>query len=276
MDVALATVTVISLSMAFAMGVVTWRLMREERLRSDARVAALMADLDRARGRDVGAVGQPASRARDVATPVQTTEPNPPRRRSVPAMPASTPARSAGSRLAPAAPEARPATALFGTQAGSPALLRRILATAAAAALVLAAVALGMLSSNTPSDPGTGSTPEPVELLSLAHAREGEYLEITGSIRNPPAGIEREQLSVMATVFDRNGTVVGTGQTPLPVSVLAPGGETPFTILLPDADRINRYRISFMQGHTNVPHVDRRTPGGQARSTTPSPWGARL
>jgi hypothetical protein len=274
MDVALATVTVMSLSMAFAMGVVTWRLMREERLRSDARVAALMADLERARGRDVGAVGQAASRARDVATPVPTTEPNQPRRRSVPAMPASAPARSAGSRMAPTVPETQPATGLFGTQAGSPALLRRILATAAAAALVLAAVGLGMLSSNTPAEPGTG-TPEPVELLSLEHAREGEFLEITGSIRNPPAGIEREQLSVIATVFDRSGTVVGTGQTPLPVAVLAPGGETLFTISLPDAERINRYRISFMQGHTSVPHVDRRTPGGQARSTTPSPAGAR-
>ena len=29
MDVALATVTVISLTMAFAMGIVTWRLIRE-------------------------------------------------------------------------------------------------------------------------------------------------------------------------------------------------------------------------------------------------------
>ena len=36
MDAILATVTVISLSMAFAMGIVTWRLMREERRRADA------------------------------------------------------------------------------------------------------------------------------------------------------------------------------------------------------------------------------------------------
>ena len=45
MDAILATVTVISLSMAFAMGIVTWRLMREEHRRADARVAVLMADL---------------------------------------------------------------------------------------------------------------------------------------------------------------------------------------------------------------------------------------
>ena len=45
MDIALATVTVISLTMAFAMGIVTCRLIREERRRADARVPMLMADL---------------------------------------------------------------------------------------------------------------------------------------------------------------------------------------------------------------------------------------
>ena len=56
MDVALATVTVISLTMALAMGVVTWRLVREERRRSDARVATLMAELERSHR--VGSAGQ--------------------------------------------------------------------------------------------------------------------------------------------------------------------------------------------------------------------------
>ncbi len=71
-------------------------------------------------------------------------------------------------------------------------------------------------------------------------------------------------------MFDRDGTVVGTGQTPLPVAVLPPGSETPFTISLPDADRINRYRISFRQGQTSVPHIDRRRPDDQARSAVPT------
>ena len=78
-----------------------------------------------------------------------------------------------------------------------------------------------------------------------------------------------------AIVFDRDGTVVGTGQTPLPVAVLPPGSETPFTISLPDADRINRYRISFRQGQTGVPHIDRRRPNDQARSGVPAPTGGQ-
>ena len=137
---------------------------------------------------------------------------------------------------------------------------------------MVAAVSLAMLSGGAPADTGAG-TPEPVELLSLAHAKEGEYLAITGSLRNPSDGIERGQLSVLATVFDLDGTVVGTGQTPLPVAVLPPGNETPFSISLPDADRINRYRISFMQGQTSVPHVDRRRPSDQARRVPPPPSG---
>ena len=240
MDIALATVTVISLTMAFAMGIVTWRLIREERRRADARVPMLMDDL-----------AADGDNARTVAPPVRTAEPAPPRRRVAPATPVARPARSAGTVT-----------------------LRPFLASVAAAVVVLAAVSFTMLSERSRGpDPGAG-TPEPVELLSLAHARQGEYLTITGSIRNPSDGIERQQLSVTAIVFDRDGTVVGTGQTPL-TAVLPPGSETPFTISLPDADRINRYRISFRQGQTSVPHIDRRRPNDQARSGVPAPTGGQ-
>ena len=263
MDIALATVTVISLTMAFAMGIVTWRLIREERRRADARVAMLMADL-----------AADGDNARTVASPVRTAEPAPPRPRVAPVTPVARPARSAGT-VAPPVPGAPSPTALFAPITGSPTALRPFLATVAAAVVVLAAVSFTMLSQRSRGpDPGAGP-PEPVDLLSLAHAKEGDYLAITGSIRNPSDGIERGQLSVTAIVFDRNGTVVGTGQTPLPVAVLPPGSETPFTISLPEADRINRYRISFRQGQTSVLHIDRRRPNDQARSGVPAPTGGQ-
>ena len=269
MDATLAAVTVISLTMAFAMGVVTWRLVREERRRSDARVAALMADLD---GRNLGLPERAVPHDRDVAPPVGTPTPAP-RRRAVPAAPATSakvrPARSAGTVVTPPDDTAEAATGLFAPMRGSPALLRRALATVAAAAVLVVAVVsftlLSGLSGDAPADHAVG-TPDPVELLSLAHAKQGDYLAITGALRNPSGGIERGPLSVTATVFDRDGVVVGTGQTPLPVATLPPGSETPFTISLPDADRINRYRISFMQGQTSVPHVDRRRLSDQARA----------
>ena len=267
MDVALATVTVISLTMAFATGIVTWRLIREERRRTDARVAVLMADL--------AADGE---NARTVAPSVRTADSAPPRRQAAPATPRARPPRSAGTAVTPAVQEAQSPTGLFAPITGSPAALRPFLATVAGALVVLVAVSFTMLSERSgdlPADPGTG-TPEPVELLSLQHVRQGDYLAITGSIRNPSDGIERGQLSVTAIVFDRDGTVLGTGQTPLPVAVLPPGSETPFIIIsLPDADRINRYRISFRQGQTSVPHIDRRRPHDQARSAVPAPSGPR-
>ena len=58
MELTLAAVTIVSLLMALGMGIVTWRLLGEERRRSAARVAALLAEL----GED--AAGPPrASRA---------------------------------------------------------------------------------------------------------------------------------------------------------------------------------------------------------------------
>ena len=41
MEVTLIVVTLVSIALAIAMGILTWRLLQEERLRSDARVAAL-------------------------------------------------------------------------------------------------------------------------------------------------------------------------------------------------------------------------------------------
>ena len=111
----------------------------------------------------------------------------------------------------------------------------------------------------------------PVELLSLDHRRQGDYLAVSGSLRNPRGGRDRQKLSVSATVYDRTGAVIGTGQTPLPVAGLPPGGETGFTISLPDADLIDRYRVSFMEDRSKLPHVDRRRPPAAAAARTESP-----
>ena len=233
MDIALVSVTAISLTMAFAMGVVAWRVIREERRRSDARVAALLTELDHTRdGTGGGAATRPRSRGSAPPASRVPAVPNPP---SVPRSP----------ELLTVAPE--------------PSVSRRpLLATVAAVGVVLVVATIAMRSGREASPPVASGPATPVELLSLAHARQGEYLAISGALRNPTDGVDRGRLSVMATVFDRDGTLIGTGQTPLPVRALAPGSETPFTISMPDADRISRYRISFAQDQTSVPHIDRR------------------
>lgn len=227
MDIALVSVTAMSLAMALAMGIVAWRVIREERLRSDARVAALLVELERTRG--TASAGSSPVRARaDVKVRPDRLPVAPP----PDALDDEPPASAAGWR-------------------------GPLLAAVAATFVVVAVVTIAIQPGGAPPD-GGATQATPVELLSLGHARQGEYLAIAGSVRNPADGVDRGRLSVMATVFDEAGTQIGTGQTPLPVRALPPGTETPFTISMPDGDRINRYRISFAQDQTAVPHVDLR------------------
>ncbi len=86
MDIALFAVTVISLTMAFAMGIVTWRLLREERRRADARIASLMSELERVRSGRQEPLDRPAGRptARGVGdTPPDSIYTVPSGRRSI-------------------------------------------------------------------------------------------------------------------------------------------------------------------------------------------------
>ena len=242
MDIALFAVTVISLTMAFAMGIVTWRLLREERRRADARIASLMSELERVRSGRQEPLDRPAGRptARGVGdTPPDSIYTVPSGRRSI-----------------------LPDNGLFATEATDAPPPGRPLLGVAAVGVVATAIAIGALwpSAQTAAP---ASTSLPVELLSLDHAREGDFLAIRGTIRNPADGMERRQLSVAATVFSRDGDVVGRGQTPLDIEVLQPGREIPFKIALPDADRINRYRVSFIEAQSSLPHVDRRGAGDQ-------------
>ena len=66
MGFALGTATVLALTMTVAMGVITWRLVREERRRSAARLAALAAELRRRQAAPAGPL--PADRLPEVET----------------------------------------------------------------------------------------------------------------------------------------------------------------------------------------------------------------
>ena len=275
MDVVLVTITMISLTMACAMGIVTWRLLREERRRADARVAALLADLGRGGGRDDEPVGAPAVGERTAPPRVSGAEVTRSGRRPTPAEPIT------GSTTAVAAELGRrarqPPSGLFtsfGSQASNTPL-RPFLVTVAAAIVILAVVSFTIRARGDISADSLAEGSLPVELLSLTHSKRGDYLEISGAIRNPPDGIERSRLSVAATVFDLTGTAIGSGQTPIRVGLLPPGGETTFSIALPDADLINRYRISFMQDQSTLPHVDRRRPSKQVHSTAQGSAGSQ-
>ena len=336
MDATLATVTIVSLLLAWAMAVVTRQRIRAERRLSDARAAALMAELTGNAALPEGPHGRPESRPpmrpgsrppmRPGSRPPMRPESRPPMRPGSrpPMRPESRPPMRPAPRppiMHPAAVRKAPPGRLHapvelrlpftapedtlgargemprGTApvagparqdppARRPDLWREVLAPTPRArprwGHRLAAVAVGTvlvagvsLADRTPGPRDPTAAAVPVELLSLDHRRQGDYLAVSGSLRNPPGGKERAKLSITATVFDRTGAVVGTGQTPLPVTVLPPGSDTAFTISLPDADEINRYRVSFMEGRVSLPHVDRRHAVAPGDAAMPVSVGTR-
>ena len=259
MEFALGTTTLLALAMTVTMGVVTWRLVREERRRSAARLAALAAELRR---RQEAPIGPPSAegltKARltlpstAAAAPVDVAIPGPEAARSVPDQ-----YTSAGT--------------LFDTPTGDGGGWSRQLAGLGAAGVVLVAIAAAVLGSSAGNrgEEFSFTNRVPVELLALDHERQDGWLAISGAVRNPLEGRVATHVIVLATAFDRGGATVASQRVPLELETLPPGGESPFAISLP-AERASRYRISFLIDETTVPHIDRRiapAPGAVAPPT---------
>jgi hypothetical protein len=271
MDFALATVTIVSLTMTITMAVVTWRLLREERRRSAARLAALTKDLERSRPMSTAAPVEPfvpRTPAAGAGSPVVP--------RQAPVRPAfvDLPMRSAVSGQADAI---RPAGHLF-VPAQEPSGWARLVSAMAGAALVLTVAVLGVLllnrhSAETTAGPSSPVQPLPVELLDLGHERTGDNIAIRGTIRNPAASATAGDLSVVAMAFDGDGAQVATGRSPLEHATLPPGEASSFSVSIPAHD-VSRYRISFLTAGATLPHVDRRAgPLARSEAATEGPGG---
>lgn len=250
MEPALIVVTLLSLAMAVAMSVIVWRLLREERRRTAARVTAL-ADLAARGERDeAGAASRVMARPR-VAVPVD---------------PLDRPLR----RTAPVAePELRPevtvADDLFVTPEPS-GTSHRALVFAAAVVLVVAVVATLVRFGGTRTAPDQQTARlAPLELMSLRHSKNGETLTVTGLVQNPGDGRELRNVTAVAYVFDRAGSFIASGRATLEFTRLAPGAESPFSITIANAAGVGRYRVSFRTEDGGVlGHVDRRPPAATA------------
>lgn len=231
MEITLIAVTLLSLFLAISMGVVAWRLVEEERRRSDARLAALAAELRGGRGSSSDPGSEPF----------------------VPELPAADVAGADGP--APGV-EGLFSPPLESTSTG----WTRLAAIGGAAVVVLSIVAATLLLSGS-DDGDAAATAEdvrpPLDLIALGHTEEGPFLDISGSVRNPAAGTGVDRLSVVALAFDEAGTLIATRRTPVDVPALAAGADSPFVVRLVAAG-IRRYRISFLVNDTPVSHIDRR------------------
>jgi len=268
-DTLLLVVTVLSLVAAFVSVMAVRRLKQNDQLRSEARVAALVAAADEI----------PASRSHELARPAA------PQRegawKSVAGEwqwnPASQLHDDDGRQLfAPEKTDLRreqvvyqrptqeepvkSAAGIFGTvQREAPTSGRFAFVGALALVVALGGAAIIFGSSHVSSTAARSARSQPIELVSLGHSREASMLTISGIVRNPPTGPKLEGLTAVVSLIDEHGGLISTKDVPLDYRALGPGEEAPFKVTVPDPGSVARYRVSFRAGTDVVPHVDRRT-----------------
>jgi len=254
MDTVLIAVTLVSLGLAGAMGVIVAKLLREERLRSDARVAALN---ERA--------ADPAPAVAAVAT-----------RRQPPAATASIsrePMRELKREVGFDDLQIRPVAAvpvadIFAEPERSSPWGRRfavIGVLGAVGGLILFSVALRRVApvvtpaAATVAQRGAAAAAAPLELVALHHSQERDKLTISGLVQNPKTGAPLTRITATAVVFGPDGTFVAGGKAPLDYTSLAAGDESPFVVTVPVRGAVARYRVGFRaEDGTVLSHVDRR------------------
>ena len=221
-------VSLVSLALAGWMAVVVARIRREERDRSDARVAALtnMAEAD--------FLPEPEPLPLSTATPVE----------SAPGLFVDpTPVSPWGARLA-------------------------IGGAMALALLVVLATAWLRAPSSGPAPAGSAvAATTPLELLALDHQQDGGSLTVSGRVRNPRGAQPVSSLVATVFLFGPDGAFMTSGRSPLEVPALDQGGESAFVVSIPVNGAVARYRVSFRDGTGHaVAHVDRRHAGSLARN----------
>lgn len=249
----LLIVTIFSIAVALTMSIVAWRIAAQERRRSDARVAALAAEISApvAAPRAIGAESSRVYRA-DAGLRAE-------------------PARTSPSLVSrPAARASAPDLFADPNSSGAP----RFAVIALVCAIVASAVTAGVMiardrrAGRAADTRAVHSAPEskraaaqaflPIELVALGHDRDGDRLTVRGVLRNPPSGARIDGLMAVVFAFDADGRLLSSGRAPIESSVLEPGRESTFLVVVPATSAIGRYRVSFRAGDQVVAHVDRR------------------
>ena len=243
MDLVLVSITAISLVLAVAMGIIVFKLLREERQRSDARVALLAAAVETYDGGEYSA-----------------------------------PFGEVHADIAESASEPVPAVQeLFAASEQRPPWKRRLVIGGGLAALVLIA-GYAAQPDHAPTADSTRAPVQasPLELLQLRHTQEPDGLRITGVVQNPPAARPLSQIWATAFLFGPDGGFLASGRAQLDLATLAPGDESPFVIKVPTTGIVSRYRVGFRgPDGAVIAHVDRRADGTAARNrgtTRSMPW----
>ena len=283
MNIILIAVALVSLALAAIMSFVAWRLARDTRRRSEARIAVLARDIH-----DSPEPLRPFAEPRVDLSSAEGRGAEAPTNRGGDGVAAAT--REYARRAAehdlpqrgPAAAFATSGSDLFaaGRPASSGSRLAAVMAlgifvvgSAAALAVVLSSGSRGVTnpasSANlanplNPSNP-LNPTSVPLELIALGHERNADRLTVRGTVRNPPAGSDISRLTAVVFAFKHDGGFLISARAPVDTAALAPGAESPFVVVVPGAADVGRYRVSFRTDAAVVPHVDRRARGAMAQ-----------
>jgi hypothetical protein len=278
----LLVVTTLSMVVAGIMSAIAWRIAAEERRRSEARIAALSAEIHAstaAAPRSVAASGgrRPEVVARGESPRLASVGQHPARsdddlqirpvvdhRSSTPDL-FSSPQRSGrgGVVVIVAALVVGAVFAVLLIRRGLPHAASPSAASVQGTTAVTTPIATG--GSTAPQNSGAVPAAEvpasaPLELVALGHDRDGDRLTVRGIVRNPTGSRTVEQVTAVVFAFNGEGGFVGSGRAIIEQASLRPGGESTFVVTMPEARGVSRYRVSFRSGDRIVPHVDRREP----------------
>jgi hypothetical protein len=234
MDTALVVISLLSLGLAGALLFYAARLQQEQRERSEARVAALRAEID--------------------AMPVEPRAPvfadEDPWDHRVP------------EPIAETVTAVEMPVALYGADAPVDDGRRRLLTVAGIGILgigVLGATIYGLGTARERNAfPPAARQNAPLELVALRTERTGDVLSVTGTLHNPAASTPKDGLVATVFAFDTHGKVITSAQAPIDYQVLTPGDDSPFLVKVSGANGAARVRVSFRQKGALVPHTDRR------------------
>ncbi len=287
MDIILLGITIVSLVVAFVMSMAAWRVTRDEKQRSAARVGALSLAAggeveDQPRGLSLqdaamslesfasqdgfASAAKPAAKA-PWASPPSTPRPSP----------LATAASLRTQIVSPAELPLNQAQRLDAVRVSEPAVSHASgflgaeelphdsgsrQKTLAFAAVVVFAVLSGGLIYMMSSPEGTSAAAvgpnSPLELVSLSHQRDNDKLAVSGLVRNPATGQPVQQLSAVVFLFDKTGTFVTSARAKVDFLKLGAGDESPFVVSLDAPATVSRYRVSFRTDDGVIPHIDRR------------------
>jgi len=260
----LLVVTLTSMLLAAIMSVVAWRISGEERRRSEARVAALAAEIH-----DGVAAQSGVGRRAEIVIRSE-----PPRLRRVPATqrpprhgdddlqlrPVGGAPSGAGLFAGQPARSGSPSAAVIGAGAF-------VIGTAIMLAIVMSGGSGSVARSANQPTPAIGASlsgraaeaAAPLELVALGHERDGDRLIVRGVVRNPASGAARDRVTAVVFLFNRDGGFLASGRATIESPTLHSGSESAFAVTIPGASEVGRYRVSFRTDDRILPHVDRRT-----------------